>query len=59
MTDDRMQPNADDLPGPDVNGQPKEAQSEQVGEQPLQSQANAAVQPGKRAAPPRIPLFRH
>jgi hypothetical protein len=59
MTDNRMQPNANVRPAPNVNDFLEDANPEQVDEQSQQSQANAAAQPGKRAAPPRMPLFRH
>jgi hypothetical protein len=59
MTDDRMQPNVNGPPRPDVNSLPDEAKLEQVDEQSQQSQANATAQLGKRTTPPRMPLFRH
>ena len=59
MTDNRIQPNVNVRPEPNVNDRPEDANPEQVDEESLQCQANAATQPGKRATPPRMPLFRH
>ena len=59
MTDNRMQPNVNVRPEPNVNDCPEDANPEQLGEQSLQCQANAAAQLGKRTMPPRMPLFRH
>jgi hypothetical protein len=50
MTDDRMQPNAND--------RPEQTKPEQIGQQTQQSQASATAQPGQRAAQGRKPLFR-
>jgi hypothetical protein len=50
MTEDKMQPNVDDRPEP--------AKPEPVAQQAQQNQASAAVQPDRRVAPGRRPLFR-
>ncbi len=59
MTDNRMQPNVNLGPVPNVNVRHEDTNPEQVDEQSLQSQAKAMAQPGKRVTPPRMPLFRH
>ena len=49
MTDEKMQPNAND--------RPEQAKQGQAGQQARQSQASTAVQPVQRTVPGRRPLF--
>ena len=59
MTSNKMQPIVKGTAALDEYGQPAEVGLEQMGQQPRRSEVEAAVQAGKRAAPPRRPLFRH
>jgi hypothetical protein len=59
MTDNRMQPNVNVRPEPNVNDCPEDANPVHVDEQSLQCQANPTTQLGQRTPPSRMPLFRH
>jgi hypothetical protein len=51
MTDDKMQPEADD--------RPEQAKPEQVRQQTQQGHASDATEPGQRVVQVRRPLFRN
>ena len=55
MTDDNLRPNANDRPEQNM---PEQEMPEQTSQQAQQNRPSSAVQPERRVAPGRKPLFR-